>query len=458
MTLALALVYLLAYPALCALLRAKPASRQWAVVSVGALPFGTDFNMGYLYGWPTWAGTSRGYGVSLLTIIALALITVRPRARKSLPFWPLFIFYGAMVLVSVFGSIMWAATAFATWQFGAMMILFTAMGHEARDPRSCASLLSGFAIGLCYQAVISISQKLTGVVQASGTFVHQNILGLAIELTLIPLVAAALAGDRRKIVMVGIVAALICIAGSGSRATMGIGASGVVLLTLISLIRRRTPRKVGVAFAGVIILAIAAPIAVSTLNARFGGATFVTEEEERAKFEAVAEAIAATHPLGVGANQFVFVSNSQGYADRAKVGWQGPNRSVPVHNAYLLARAETGWLGQIAFTLLLVVPCLAAFRLAFRERKSASGDLVLGSGVALIANMVHNNYEFATHDFAIQSLLVLNIALIASAVSLQKHPAKPRQGPRRAPPRPLVSAARSNGQSAPVPPRLSVPQ
>lgn len=420
MALVLAFVILLAYPVFCALLQKFPERRTWAFVAIGALPLLSNLPLGFLYGWPDWSGTVRGFGVSFLTSLALALITVRAPTRGTLPFWGLFAFYGLMLFASVFGSTMWLATTFVWWQFASMMIVFAAVGGEAHIPSVRSSVLTGFSIGLVYQASFSIFQKLTGTVQAAGTFDHQNILGLAIEFSLLPLIAAALSGDRRKIVIVGIVSALICIAGSGSRATMGITAAGAVLLGLLSLARRATPRKIAAAFAGAALLAIVTPFAISTLNDRFRGSTFVTEEEERGRFEEAAKAISKDYPLGVGANQFVFVSNSQGYADKAGIGWQAANRSVPVHNAYLLARAETGWLGQFAFTLLLAVPCLTAFRLAFRERKSGAGDLLLGTAISLMANMVHNMYEFAVHEFSIQALLIINIGIVAAEARHRK--------------------------------------
>jgi hypothetical protein len=58
--------------------------------------------------------------------------------------------------------------------------------------------------------------------------------------------------------------------------------------------------------------------------------------------------MSADHWLGVGANNFVSVNNTGGYAARAGMDWGPATRSKPAHNAYLVARAETGWLGEIA--------------------------------------------------------------------------------------------------------------
>ncbi len=427
MTLAIAGLILLTYPIFYALLRRYPRRRPWAFVALGALPLLSNIPLGFLYGWPAWSGTVRGFGVSFLVMLSLALITTRPRTRGVLPFWGLFSVYALALFISAFSASAWLATVFVWWQFASLMIVFAAVGGEGYRPEIRASILTGFSIGLTYQALYSISQKAAGIVQAPGTFAHQNILGLATELALLPLVAVALGGDRRRSLMIGIAAALICIAGSGSRATMGIAGAGIVIVALLSLARRITSRKLGAVFLGVALLAIVTPFALNTLNDRFKGSSFTAPELERMRFEKAAKAMADDHPLGVGANQFAIVNNSGGYADRAGIAWQMANRSVPVHNAYLLARAETGRLGEFAFILILAVPLFVALRLSFRDRRFSGGDILLGIAVALAANAIHNTYEFAVHTFPIQALLLVNIGLIASEARNRKQVARRAQ-------------------------------
>ena len=156
-------------------------------------------------------------------------------------------------------------------------------------------------------------------------------------------------------------------------------------------------------------------------------------------FEGAAREMAANHVVGVGANNYVFVSNRDGYADRAGIPWQMSDRSVPVHNAYLLARAETGWLGEIAFILMILVPMGTALVLAFRNKRRPGGEAMLGCAVALMANMAHNGYEFAVHTFAIQALLFINIGVVAAEVRSRRWDAK--RGRRRTAPDSQPAAA-----------------
>jgi hypothetical protein len=415
MTYVLAALILLTFPIFVGALKTYPRRRTWAFVAIGLLPMLSNLPLvGFIYGWPSWSGTVRGFGVSVLVMLSLALIATRPNTPGKLPFGGLFALYGLALVSSIFAAGAWLATVFVWWQFLSMLIVFAAVGKESHNPAVFSKILTGFALGLVFQAAHSIPQKLTGATQAGGTFGHQNILGLAVELSLLPLIAAMLAGDRRKVVIIGIVSGLVTVALSGSRATLGITGGGIVLLTLLSLARRPTSRKFNIVLVGAIMLGAVTPLALGTLNDRFRGASFLVGDDERVRFEQSARSMANSHPFGVGANHFVFVSNRDGYADRYGISWQMSDRSVPVHNAYLLARAETGWLGELAFILILAVPMIAAFRLAFRDRKFSGGDVLLGCGIALLANMAHNTYEFAVHTFSIQALLFVNLGMVAA--------------------------------------------
>ena len=411
-----AAILLLIYPLLVHLLRTNKMRRTWAYIGLGASPLFSNIPVGYLYGWGSWGGISKGFGITIVSVLALALIHTRSRNRSKIPFLWLFALYAVALLISVLAARMWLPTAFVWWQFATLIPVFVAVAGEGNLPAIRRSILVGFSIGLAYQALHSLYQKLGGVTQAAGTFNHQNILGLATELTLLPLVAMAFAGLKDKPAYLGIVSGLICVAGSGSRATMGIIAAAIILMVVLSLAKSATPRKLASAFVGLALLAVATPFALATLDDRFQGQNYVSEDTGRTQFEKAARAIAVDNRIGVGANNYVFVSNTEGYADRFELGWQFANRQVPVHHAYLLARAETGRFGEIVFILMLVVPLSAALLLAFRNRRSVNGEFLIGYAVALLAILIHNMYEYAVHTLFIQALLFIVLGLVASEV------------------------------------------
>ena len=401
-------------------MRRYPNYRNMAFVAIPLLSLIPNVPTGYIYGWSAWAGPVLGIAIPFSFVIALALVFTRRGRLGKIPFIGIITLYGGCIALSILFARMWMATAFSIWQFALVIIIFLAIAGEAHKPSARNAIFFGLSLGLIFQAGNSILQRAGGAAQAAGSFGHQNVLGLALELSLIPLLGAALAGRHSTVQTLGIIAGGICVVSSGSRATIGIIAGCVIFLAALSLIRRSTPQKLKVVFFGLVLIGLAIPLAIGSLNARFQGQTYFTQDLERVRFESAANEIALTNPFGVGANNYVLVSNSEGYADSAGIGWQRANRSVPVHNAYLLAKAEMGWLGQVSFTLIIIVPLAFGAWFAFRERKTQDGDILLGSVVALMANMVHNSYEFAVHTYPIQSLLLINLALISAAIRKQK--------------------------------------
>jgi len=256
------------------------------------------------------------------------------------------------------------------------------------------------------------------MVQAPGTTAHQNILGIMVELSALPLLAAVLEGERSKLVYAGLVAAMIVIAGGGSRGAMLYLAVGFAIVLVLSLVRSSTARKLKVVGLAVLATLVAVPLGMATLKDRFGDTSVTAEESQRAAFERAARAMAADHWLGVGANNFVSINNTGGYAARSGLDWAPALRSKPAHNAYLVARAETGWAGEIALILLLGGLATAGFRAGFRMRKSAYMGLPLGCAGAITAVAFHSNYEYAIYLSETQRLLFMNAALIAGCMAI----------------------------------------
>ncbi|OYW45986.1 MAG: hypothetical protein B7Z08_00170 [Sphingomonadales bacterium 32-68-7] len=418
---ALALM-IISLPILIGWLKARRARRDYALTAIGLLTFlGGDLAIEpSIISWPVWAGLARGIFLTPSDVLALALIATRGGSHSRVPFRLLIAVYAIPVMLSMAFSPVPFATFFVVVQVLQMGVLFVAVAGEVARPGALRSLLIGLSLGLMLQAGYVIQQKLSGVVQAPGTFVHQNLLGMMVELAVLPVVAAVLEGERSKIMYGGIIGGMIVIAGGGSRAAMAIVAVAIGVLVLVSIARRMTPRKLQVMGMGVLALAIAVPLGQATLKDRFGDASVLSQEEQRAALARSARLIADDYPFGVGANQFVPVTNTGGYATRAGVAWSAGNRAIPVHNSYLLARAETGRAGEIMQILLLMIPALAGLRLAFGRRKGATPGIVLGVAVALIAVAVHNLFEYAWAVRTVQVMFFLNLAIIAGSMRAAK--------------------------------------
>lgn len=310
------------------------------------------------------------------------------------------------------------AALFQLAQLAQVLFLFYALVPELSRRDALSSLLKGLAVGLIVQGGYVIYQKLTGVVQASGTVTHQNILGIIVQMSALPLIAAVMEGERSKLMYVGILAACVCIAGGGSRASIGFFALGLGVLVLLSLIRRATPRKWSILGLGAAAAVVLVPLTLQTLQQRFGDGPIATEEDGRAAFERAAKAMSSDYPFGVGPNNFVGVNNTGGYAAEAGLEWGGGLLDKPVHNAYLLARAEMGWLGQIALILLFGGVATRAFLTGFDRQAPAIAGIALGSATGITTMAIHSNFEFAWFTLEPQRLFFVNAAIVAGLMTL----------------------------------------
>jgi len=201
---------------------------------------------------------------------------------------------------------------------------------------------------------------------------------------------------------------------------------------VVSLIRRSTPRKWQILGLAALAGLLAAPLAMMTLKDRFGDTSVTAEETQRAAFERAARAMAADHWLGVGANNFVSVNNVGGYAARAGMDWGPATRSKPAHNAYLVARAETGWAGEIALIVLFTGLAAAGFRAGFRMRTLQYMGLPLGCAAAITAVALHSNYEYAFFLPETQRFFFANAAIIAGCMAIMRHAKTERRRARNA--------------------------
>lgn len=413
---------LLSLPVFIALLKQFPAKRDWALVALGLMMFliGDLQADAAVISWRLWQGTSRGFFISPADMLAIALIVTRSGPRGRSPFLWLVLLYPVPATISAIVGVMPMASFFTVTVTLKMVLLFVALAGELRRPTALPSLMTGLAMGLMIQGGYVIKEKLSGVVQAKGTSDHQNILGMMVEMSLIPLIAMVLEGERRKIIYGGIIAALIIVAGGGSRGTMAFITVGIILTFLLSIIRRPTPRKTKILGLAVLGALVFVPLGLATLENRFGDNSAIEFDGARPAFERAARAMAADYPFGIGGNNYVLVANKEGYSQRAGVEWGGNNLTAPVHNSFLLARAETGWFGQIIMFMLLTLPLVAGLRVSFADRKSPMFGMGLASTSVMIVTVLHCNYEYAWHLEVVQRLFFANLAILSACLALHR--------------------------------------
>lgn len=391
---------LLAIFPLALAMRASPFVRANIWIALGVLPFlpvVLPFLDVALISWhDTWIGYSTGLMVSGLDVLALGLYFIVSGKRLSFSYHLPFLIYLSALFISMAQAEFPLAAFFVVWQFIRIYFFTVVIARASTDTFVVTQLLKGLAIGLALQFFAVVWQKFAlGEIGPAGTLTHRNALGLVSHLVIFPHLAMLLGGHRTlqsgaTFVMGLGVAALIA-----SRAAVGfvvLGSGATYLLSLCHDLRRQ---KFIPALVGTVAVALLAPIAIGSLEERFES-TPLSEDlyDERAAFNRAALLILDAYPMGTGSNHYPYVGRNYGYSISAGVVPFEGNLNNIVHNAYLLAAAETGYFGVVAFSFLMVFPILVAFRYAWAARGDPRGDILLGSGVGLTMVALHSFYEY----------------------------------------------------------------
>ncbi|MDE2403621.1 MAG: O-antigen ligase family protein [Sphingomonadales bacterium] len=415
-------IILMAYPGFVSWFRSNPRKLHWAYFGLGILPFTLNsWNLdGALVNWSAWPGYTKGIVITMEDALALAVITLHRKPGGMPPLIGYLIAYMLAGLLSVFQSGVWMGSAFYPFQLLRVVILLAAVAKIASDERALTWLAMGLAAGVAYQAYFCIDQKLHGAFQTAGTMGHQNLLGLMTEFVLVLLLAILAMGSRNRVIMLGVISALVVIGLGASRGAVLFSLGGVALFMVLSIIRRPTQRKWQVVGFAALALALTSPLIIKGMNNRIGQIKQAGGNEgvdlERQAFERAAKAMFADHPMGVGANQYVVVANAQGYSKRAGVIWNWTSRAANVHNTYLLVAAETGWPGLVAFITMFAMAIIAGLRFAFANKRDPHGDVVLACTVTLITTALHIQYEWIWVLYQAQYTFAISLGIISGMI------------------------------------------
>ena len=410
------LLVLLSLPAVIFWLKGNATRFRHAAFAVGFLPFViAAFNLdASLVNWAMWPGHTKGIIVTFLDSIALAVLIANRRKLGWPAFLSLFILYLVAAVISILFADVALSSAFYAFQIARMILVFVAVVALMQYEGSAVWLCYGLAGATILQAAYSIFQKLQGVAQATGTLSHQNMLGMMLHFSTLPLIALILAGNRNPLVLIGSLAGLLAAALTASRATIGFLSIGIAVLVCLSLVRKATLIKWRALGLGIFAAAIVIPLSLSALAER-SEADKISGDEERAAFERAALMMWEDNPMGVGANEYVVTANVGGYSDAAGVVAVRGSRAAHVHNIYLLHAAEMGWLGLVAFILLVFGAFLRGITFALRRGDDPRGDLVLGASVALLVMAMHGYLEWIIVTTSPQYLIAITAGIIAGA-------------------------------------------
>lgn len=362
-----------------------------------------------------WPGYVHGAEVSILDIVSLALYLSLPGNQRPLPFRISMALYFVAASVSTLQAEEPIAALFYLWQLARMFLVYATVTKACSDPRVALAILKGMAVGLFMEMTVEIWQRFgIGLIQPTGTFIHQNLLGMISHFVIFPFLAMLLTGPRIWLPAAVVLAAILADILTASRGTVATGLLGCGVVFMLSASRYWTSRKGLFLAFGALALIVASPIAYWSLADRFAAQTFSSTYDERAAFEKAAAMILADHPAGVGVNHYVFVANTGGYNRWAGVAPTAPSELAQVHNVYWLVAAESGYFGLTAFLLLLLRPLVVALRCGWRHRRDPRGDLLIGLGVGLSMVYLQSLWEWIFVDFQVQYVFALTVGMVAS--------------------------------------------
>lgn len=363
--------------------------------------------------WREWPGFVHGLEFSVLDALVIAVWLSIPRGLQPLPFKLPMALYFVTVLFSTLQAQTPVASLFYPWQLGRMFVVYVAVTRwVSADQRVASALLRGMGAGLFMEAGVAVWQRFgLGLLQPPGTFDAQNLLGLTSHFVAFPFFSLLLRGSPDWFPAGVMLASIIVEVLTTSRATIGLAGLGFLILFILSAVRQWTSRKM------IILVAIAAtgimisPLVFSSLAQRAFVNSQAESDSERDSLANAAAMMFSDHPFGIGSNQYLVTGNVGGYYERAGVL---PNsRTSIVHNVYWLVTTETGWLGLIAFVLLLVRPLVVAFSCGWSNRTDKRGDLLIGIGVGLLIICIHSFFEWIFVLSETQYMFAMQLGLVA---------------------------------------------
>jgi O-antigen ligase len=399
-------------------LRRNPQQAPKLWMLLGFLPFALTFShldMAFI-SWLQWPGYVKGAEFSVMDGLALALYLSSPVARHPLPFRWSMSFYFLATLLSSFQASEPTAALFYSWQLARAFLVYAAVARGCVDSRVPLAILTGMTTGLFVEVLVTLWQRVgLGVVQASGTMDHQNILGMMTHFVALPAFAVLLSGQAGRILSGSTVAGIIINVLTTSRGALGFSALGYATIFIFSSLRKWTARKRMVLVVGVLGALLIIPVAISSFDRRFSDQADIisSDYDERGAFEKAAKMMLSDNPFGQGANHYVISANLGGYNNRAGVVAVAQSENANVHNVYFLVAAETGYFGLFTFVMMLLRPLSVALLCGWNSRDDRRGDLLIGLGVALLTIYLHGLFEWIFVLLETQYMFAMDLGMVA---------------------------------------------
>jgi O-antigen ligase len=406
-------------------LRESSKNVEWLWFSIGfglfLYPAIPQFGI-MISGIAMWPGHTKGFEISVVDLLVAAyLVSIRKLPVTSkLPFtFGMKLFFSTVLFACLLMS-RGTIGYYYCFQLIRMYLLFKAVGRACQEETNFNSLLKGLSYGTFLEIAFVLYEKFVlHIAQPSGTFGHQNVLGLVNNMLLVILIVPLFSQRATKFGIIVVLSSLVIPALIASRATAVLGMSAVIVSYLLSLSRRASAHKIKIGIFGAIGIAILVPVALASFQGRFKGDNYdvLSEKEgydEREAYKKAASLMIADHPMGVGPNYFVSMGNSDGYYVAGGVQPTLASRMGSVHNIFYIITAEDGWLGLAALVIMFSVPVFKGYRASRILRGTIDGEYVGAMTVALVFCYLHSTYEWMLVTADPEYMLALVLGLLAA--------------------------------------------
>lgn len=423
------------------------------------LVFGTSMPAG-LMGFPTdinflsrewYRGTTVGVEVSYLDLLAVVLLVssvfVRQREGKRF-FWPpslalLLIYFAWCALNVVAFSDPKIFGLFELTKIARAILLFLAVCAYIRSPREIHLFVWALVGTIFYEAFICLRDRYVyGFHRIRGTLAHPNSLSMYCLQSAPIFVASFFARDISKALRIACMLAYVAAAGCVLLSISRTGFAALIVLSgaafALGTGLRLTPRNIGLALLGTLLIAAMVLKSYDTIMERLGGFDFekeyLSEEGDRGSYFRMAAPALEDKPLtGVGLNNWSWsISGTYGLRagfdmnpypsqhDPPMGGWQ----VAPAHNLFLITVTEIGWPGLILFLLFLIQSLWITGIVVLRRQDRILPLVRLGAFLSLCGVLMQSWTEW---EFRQTSMFFLGHIIMAVGATLYYHQRKPQR-------------------------------
>jgi O-antigen ligase len=368
----------------------------------------------------TYRGHTKGYEISLIEVLAIALIIAVVRQaptaglKKGIPGLGWYLLWCGVSLLSLVGSAEPTYALMAASRFVKGALIFAAAALYLRDEKDLRWAIGALAGALLHQGLLCLKMRLLdGAWQVKGWFEHQNPMAMWCYLSALPVLAMLLwqqtKGRLYWLCLAGYGGAGLCILLSVSRAALAAYAVGSVILLVAAWLRGPNARVVSFSVLGAVGAFLVALFALDSFYARLNevaSSSETVEEDLRDILNKQSAAMLNDHPLlGIGWNHFG-IANSRPRGDvysQILEEWD-KERGFTIYDEnyyanplteslYWLWLAETGWLGFLTFALFAALTVWWALKNSWRRRGTLMGAVALALLVGLSICYGHGMVE-----------------------------------------------------------------